>query len=201
MPTSTPELPASSSDAPESTSTSTDTAPRSAARTVSRSVRILTWLRLLTGAGFIYQGTQHILGMWAQRDLAALHTVWQGWPAVGGMRPLEVVIIVAILEFSLGVFLFGGLLTRILSALAVLLTGLQAVALGFDSGLVNLLLLVGAAIVFVRGGGVGTMDALLGKMQRKSMERQREREAEAAARRAARRAVAKQTAQDQTTTR
>ena len=52
--------------------------------------------------------------------------------------------------------------------------------LGLAGGLLNVFLLVGAAIVCVCGGGGGTMDAALGAMQRQSIENQRIRDAEAA---------------------
>ena len=82
--------------------------------------RLLLWLRLLTGVGFLYQGSAHILDKFGQADLFAAHTAWQSWPLVGGMRPLELTLWLALIEFGLGVFLFGGLLTRILGALGAM---------------------------------------------------------------------------------
>jgi hypothetical protein len=142
--------------------------------------RLLLWSRLLTGAGFMYQGVSHILEMRAQADLFAAYTGWQSWPLIGGMRPLELTLWLAFLEFGLGVFLFGGLLTRILGGLGAVLSAFQLLVLGLTGGLLNLLLLVGAALACLRGGGGGTMDAALGAMQRKSIENQRIRDAEAA---------------------
>jgi hypothetical protein len=140
--------------------------------------RLLLWLRLLTGAAFMYQGASHILEKFAFADLFAASTGWHGWPIVGGMRPLEVALWLAFLEFGLGVFLFGGLLTRILGGLGALIAGFQLIVLGLAGGPLNVLLLVGALVACVRGGGGGTMDSALGAMQRKSIERQRERDAE-----------------------
>jgi uncharacterized membrane protein YphA (DoxX/SURF4 family) len=142
--------------------------------------RILLWLRLVTGAAFMYQGVAHIQGMRAQADIFAAHAGWQGWPMVGGMRPLELTLWIAFLEFGLGVFLFGGLLTRILGGLGAVLAGFQLLTLGLDGGALNALLLVGGLIACLRGGGGGTMDAALGAMQRKSIENQRVRDEEAA---------------------
>jgi uncharacterized membrane protein YphA (DoxX/SURF4 family) len=142
--------------------------------------RLLLWLRLLTGAGFMYQGISHILEMRAQADLFAAHPVWQSWPIVGGMRPLELTLWLALFEFGLGVFLFGGLLTRFLGGFGALLAAFQVSVLGLAGAPLSALLLVGATIVCVRGGGGGTMDSALGAMQRKSIERQRERDAAAA---------------------
>jgi len=146
--------------------------------------RLLLWLRLLTGAGFMYQGVVHIQGMRAQADLFAMYDGWQSWPLVGGMRPLELTLWLAFLEFGLGVFLFGGLLTRILGAVGALIAAFQLMVLGLAGGPLNVLLLIGSLIACVRGGGGGTMDAALGAMQRKSIENQRIRDEEAARRRA-----------------
>ena len=142
--------------------------------------RLLLWLRLLTGAGFMYQGVSHILEMRAQADLFAVSAGWQGWPLIGGMRPLELTLWLAFFEFGLGVFLFGGLLTRILGGFGALLSGFQLLVLGLAGGPLNLFLLLGAAIACLRGGGGGTMDSALGAMQLKSIENQRIRDAEAA---------------------
>ena len=142
--------------------------------------RLLLWLRLLTGAAFMYQGISHIQSMREQAALFAAHPGWQGWPLVGGARPLELTLWLAFLEFGLGVFLFGGLLTRILGGVGLLISAFQLLALGLDGGLLTVFLLVGSAVACFRGGGGGTMDSALGAMQRKSIERQRERDAEAA---------------------
>jgi uncharacterized membrane protein YphA (DoxX/SURF4 family) len=142
--------------------------------------RLLLWLRLLTGAGFMYQGVSHILEMRAQADLFAAYAGWQSWPLIGGMRPLELTLWLAFFEFGLGVFLFGGLLTRVLGAFGAMLAGFQLLVLGLAGGPLNVLLLVGGLVACVKGGGGGTMDSALGAMQRKSIERQRERDAEAA---------------------
>ena len=129
----------------------------------------------------MYQGVSHILEMRAAADLFATHTGWQGWPLVGSMRPLELVLWLALVEFGLGVFLFCGLLTRALGAVGVLVVGALVAVLGFAGGALSLLLLLGSAAVLARGGGGGTMDATLGKMQRRSIERAAERAAARAA--------------------
>lgn len=142
--------------------------------------RVLLWVRLLTGLAFMYQGVSHIYGMHELSALFGVNTGWQSWPFVGGMRPLELTLWIAFLEFGMGVFLFGGLLTRILSGLGVILAAFQLLVLGLAGGPLNFLLLAGSLVACLRGGGGGTMDAALGAMQRKSIERQRERDAEAA---------------------
>jgi uncharacterized membrane protein YphA (DoxX/SURF4 family) len=152
--------------------------------------RVLLWLRLLTGVGFMYQGVVHIEGMAAQAALFATYTAWQSWPLVGEMRPLELTLWLAFFEFGLGVFLFGGLLTRILGGFGALIAAFQLVVLGTAGGLLNPLLVVGGLIACMRGGGGGTMDAALGAMQRKSIENQRIRDAERAREKAAKAAEA-----------
>lgn len=137
--------------------------------------RLLLWARLLVGVGFMYQGVARITEMRMIADLFARFGGWQSWPLVGGIRPLELVLWLALLEFFLGVFLFGGLLTRILGVVAIVVVGFQLAAVGLASGVLNPLLLAGAAAVTVLGGGPGTMDSVLGKMQRRSMERAAER--------------------------
>src|ERR671919_2734953 len=112
--------------------------------------RLLLWLRLLTGAGFMYQGVSHILEMRALADLFTAYAGWQAWPLVGGMRPLELTLWLAFFEFGLGVFLFGGLLTRILGGFGALLAGFQLLALGLTGGVLNILLLVGGLIACLR---------------------------------------------------
>jgi uncharacterized membrane protein YphA (DoxX/SURF4 family) len=137
--------------------------------------RALLWIRLLVGAGFMYQGVTHVLEMRSGADLFAASADWQAWPLVGALRPLELVLWLALTEFFLGVFLFCGLLTRILGVVAALVAGFQLAALGPGAGVLNALLALGSAAITFRGGGGGTMDAVLGKMQRRSIERAAER--------------------------
>jgi uncharacterized membrane protein YphA (DoxX/SURF4 family) len=88
-------------------------------------------------------------------------------------------------EFTVGVFLIGGLLTRVMALASALLAMFALATLG-DLGpapnLAHAALLVASLAVLARGGGAGTMDSELGRMQRRSLEREAEREA---ARRAA----------------
>ena len=134
--------------------------------------RLLLWVRLLVGTGFMYQGVGHVREMRAAADLFAAQPGWQAWPLIGGMRPLELVLWLALFEFFLGVFLFGGMLTRLLGPIAVAVAALQLGAVGLAGGLLNLVLVLGSALVTVRGGGDGTMDAILGTMQHRSIERE-----------------------------
>src|SRR3954468_1349443 len=120
--------------------------------------RVLLYLRLLTGAGFLYQCVVHIQGMRAKADLFAAFPGWKSWPLAGGMRPLELTLWIAFLEFGLGVFLFGGLLTRILGGLGAIIAAFQLIVLGLAGRPLNALLLVGGLVACLRGGGGGTMD-------------------------------------------
>jgi hypothetical protein len=60
---------------------------------------------------------------------------------------------------------------------AIVVVGFQLAAVGLAGGLLNPLLLAGSAAVTALGGGPGTMDSVLGKMQRRSMERAAARKA------------------------
>ena len=120
----------------------------------------------------MYQGVAHIQEMRAGADLLAAHNAWQAWPLLGGMRPLELVLWLALVEFFLGVFLFAGLLTRVLGVAGAAVAAFQLGVVGLAGGFLNPILALGAAAVSVRGGGGGTMDAVLGAMQRRSIERE-----------------------------
>ena len=145
----------------------------------------MLWIRLLVRAGFMYPGVMHVVEMGTASDLFAAHAGWQTWPLVGRLRPLELTLWLALVEFFLGVFVFGGLLTRVLGVVALLVSAFEVAIVGLAGGLLTPLLLLGSAAVAVRGGGAGTMDATLGKMQRRSIEREAERARERAAARAA----------------
>lgn len=140
--------------------------------------RVLLWIRLLVGLGLLYQGWRYTAEMHQQAALFASTPDWQGWPLVGGMRPLELTLWLALLQFFLGVFIFGGLLTRVLALVAATITTLQLATLGVAAGLLGPFLLLGSAVTLLRGGGAGTMDAVLGTMQRRSIEREAARQAE-----------------------
>ena len=134
--------------------------------------RALLWTRLLTGAGFLYQGWAHFVEPWETTALLHHNAGWRSWPLLEGARPLEVTLWLSLVEFFLGVFVFGGLLTRILAMVAIAVAGFQLVVFGGAGGLLNVLLLAGSAAIAVGGGGAGTMDASLGLMQRRALERE-----------------------------
>ena len=141
--------------------------------------RILTWCRLLVGTGFMYQSLGvHVNGMHETAALFAAHSGWEAWPIAGGMRPYELTVKLAFVEMFLGLFIFGGLFTRPLALVGAVVAGFQVLTLGLAGGVLAPLLAVGSPIVVARGGGTGTMEAVLGKMQRRSIERQRERDEE-----------------------
>ncbi len=75
----------------------------------------------------------------------------------------------------MGVFLFAGMLTRVVGSLGLLVAVLQVGWLGLSGGLLNLALALGSLLVALRGGGSSTMDSVLGKMQRRSIEREAHR--------------------------
>jgi uncharacterized membrane protein YphA (DoxX/SURF4 family) len=134
--------------------------------------------RLLLGALLIRQG---VIGL---SDIAHLaqsmqaHNAWQSWPLVGTLRPMEMSLWIGAGELTVGIFLLAGLLTRVM-ALAAALLALFALGTFSDLGLVPNLahgaLLAVALAVLVKGGGAGTLDSELGRMQRKSLEREAQR--------------------------
>ncbi len=147
--------------------------------------RVLMVARLLLGALLIRQG---IIGMSDLSHLARTmetYNAWQAWPLVGSLRGMELALWLAAGEFTVGVFLLGGLLTRLMALASALLAGFALATLGQLGLAANLAhggLLLASLLVLLQGGGAGTMDSELGRMQRKSLQREAEREA---ARRAA----------------
>lgn len=137
-------------------------------------------VRLVVGGLLVRQGA---LGMsdllHLARSLGANGT-WQAWPLIGSARPMELALSLAVSEFTFGVFLFGGLLTRVMALGSLLLSlfALLALPVGPAASLAHAALLVASLAIFWKGGGSGTLDAVLGQLQRRSIERQAEREAE-----------------------
>ena len=142
--------------------------------------RALMLVRLVLGASLLRQGALGLLDLERQKEVLLTHTGWQALPLVGALRPFELGLATSTLEFALGIFLLGGLLTR-LAALGATLLSLYSVlvfaSLGPIATLAHAVLLAASALVLVKGGGAGTMDRLLGAMQRRSLEREAEREA------------------------
>ena len=142
--------------------------------------RALTIARLVLGALLVRQG---VIGMSDLVHLATVletHNAWQSWPVLGGLRPMALALWIAGLQFAVGIFLFGGLLTRLmalLTALVALFALLTLNSLGLAPNLAHGALLLGALVILVKGGGAFTMDHMLGSMQRRSIEREAEREA------------------------
>jgi uncharacterized membrane protein YphA (DoxX/SURF4 family) len=138
---------------------------------------------LLLGALLFRQG---VIGMSDLPHLASVletHTAWQAWLIIGGLRPIALALWIAGLEFAIGVFLFGGLLTRFMAlgtALLALFSLLTLSSLGLIPNLAHAALLLGALAIVFKGGGAYTMDHMLGSMQRRSIEREAERDAERA---------------------
>jgi uncharacterized membrane protein YphA (DoxX/SURF4 family) len=141
---------------------------------------ILMVIRLLLGALLIRQG---VIGL---SDLAHLaqsmqaHDAWQRWPLLGSLRPIEMALWIAASQLTVGIFLAAGLLTRLMALGAALLAAFAVLALA-DLGLVPNLahagLLILSLAVLIKGGGAGTLDAELGRMQRRALEREAQRDA------------------------
>jgi uncharacterized membrane protein YphA (DoxX/SURF4 family) len=147
--------------------------------------RVLLVVRLLLGALLIRQGAIGLSDLQHLAQTMEAHSAWQSWPLVGSLRPMGLALWIAAGEFTVGVFLIGGLLTRVMALASALLAAFALATLG-DLGpapnVAHAALLVASLVVLTRGGGAGTMDSEVGRMQRRSLEREAEREA---ARRAA----------------
>ena len=151
------------------------------------SARSLMWLRMLVGLLFMRQGLIHVKELVLDNNFALVSLVQSdavrvAWPIVGGLRPMELTLWAGGLEFALGMFVFGGLLTRACAAALTVIALFWLVVLrsaGVPITIYHGLLLVAAALIFVKGGGPHTMDSELGRMQRRSLEREAERESAA----------------------
>jgi hypothetical protein len=142
--------------------------------------RKLLWVRVIFGAFLVWlswdimgtmQETAHVYGETGN---------WASWPVIGAMRPLELAFWTYIVLFGFGIFLMGGLLVRVISIVTFVLAVSSFAIFGLNGWLTHGLVLVGAIIIMARGGGAGTMDAALGAMQRRSLEREAARLAERA---------------------
>jgi uncharacterized membrane protein YphA (DoxX/SURF4 family) len=147
--------------------------------------RALLIVRMLCGALLMYLGVVELQDMWGLRESYAAQAGWRDLPWIGSTEPLRLVLFMSLWQFFLGVFLFGGLLTRFLAPVAVAVAAFKLYALGWGAGGTTMAMGLAALVVALRGGGSGTMDKSLGAMQRRSIERQRIRDEERAARRAA----------------
>ena len=145
--------------------------------------RALQFIRVVLGLFLLWRSWE-ILGSPQQSAETLAQTAnWSAWPLIGGMRPLELTFTTAFTLFFLGVFLAGGLLTRPLSILVVIIGLGSFVLFGTRFWPSHLVVLLLGLVVMLRGGGAGTMDSALGAMQRRSLEREAERQAERAAQR------------------
>jgi len=139
--------------------------------------RKLFWIRLVYGAFLVWLSLD-IQGSIKETAASFSETGhWSGWPVIGGLSALELTFWAYIVLFILCIFLMGGLLVRILSFVTVVLGLTSFGVFGFNSWVTHALVLLGALVIMVRGGGAGTMDSALGAMQRRSLEREAEREA------------------------
>ena len=152
------------------------------------------WVRVIYGAFLVWLSWDIMGTMQETAQTYAETGGWAGWPLIGAMRPLELAFWTYIVLFAFGIFLVGGLLVRILSVVTFVLALSSFAIFGLNGWLTHGLVLVGALIIMLRGGGSGTMDSALGAMQRRSLEREAEREAERERARLAERALKEQDA-------
>ncbi|MBI4491745.1 MAG: hypothetical protein HY690_03020 [Chloroflexi bacterium] len=121
-----------------------------------RNSKVTALVRVLLGAGLLYQGFEHF-----GDPLALAH-------ALG--LPLSAALWLALGEFFLGVSLVVGVLSRLCGLLTLLGTLALSVAAG-PSGLAALAAL-GGAYLALRGGGAYSTDRYIGHMQRRVAERE-----------------------------
>lgn len=140
--------------------------------------RLLQLLRIALGAFFVWRAWDMLGAPQEAAEPLALSNAWRAWPLVGDLTPLALTFTVAVALFSTGVFLAGGLLVRLLSLMSLGMVLGAFVILGSQNLVLHLIILAASAVLAVRGGGRGTMDAALGAMQRRSIEREAAREAE-----------------------
>jgi uncharacterized membrane protein YphA (DoxX/SURF4 family) len=152
--------------------------------------RLLMLCRVILGALLIRQGAIGLSDLLRLAGRLEEYNAWQAWPLVGSLRPMELAIWLGASQFAIGIFLVGGLLTRFMAFGAALLALFSLVVfwgLGPAANLAHGALLAAALLILFKGGGVGTMDKMLGRMQQMTIEREAAREAE-------RRAAAQQAA-------
>src|SRR5437762_4614330 len=126
-------------------------------------------LRLVLGALLIRQGAIGLSDLQHLAQTMQRFDSWQAWPLVGSLRPMELALWIAAGQFTVGIFLLGGLLTRLVALGSALLAGFGLAtlwSLGPLADLAHALVLLGSLVVLLKGGGLGTMDAELGRMQR-----------------------------------
>lgn len=102
---------------------------------------------------------------------------WHVVPAVGGLQPMELSLVLALSRFTAGIFLLGGFITRGM-AMVSLSVALLLVWLGAEALAANALSALLALSVIVFGGGGYTLDGVLGRMQRRALDRENRRQAE-----------------------
>jgi hypothetical protein len=146
--------------------------------------RALQFTRIALGLFLLWRAIAILSVNQESAELLAQTANWTGWPLIGSMRPLELTFTSSFTLFFIGAFLAGGLLTRILSFVTVVIAIASFVLFGLQFWPSHLIILVLGLVIVLKGGGAGTMDSALGAMQRRSIEREAERDAERAAQRA-----------------
>jgi uncharacterized membrane protein YphA (DoxX/SURF4 family) len=151
--------------------------------------RLLMIGRIVLGLLLLRQGATVLSGLPYQVGVLEAHPAWTGWPLIGSLRPVALALWIGAVEFAAGIFLVCGLLTRVASVASLLISlfGLFAFSdLGPGANTAHAVLVLASLVFLLKGGGAGTMDSLLGGMQRRSIEREAERDAIREAERAAR---------------
>jgi uncharacterized membrane protein YphA (DoxX/SURF4 family) len=154
--------------------------------------RLLLIGRLILGVLLLQFGATRLSNLPYHAGVFEAHPGWQSWPLIGSLRPVALVLWIGAGSFAAGIFLVGGLLTRVAAGVSFLISlfGLLALSdLGPGANIAHAALAAASLVFMLKGGGAGTMDRLLGNMQRRSIEREAERDAEREAARQAERAA------------
>jgi uncharacterized membrane protein YphA (DoxX/SURF4 family) len=142
--------------------------------------RFPLYARLALGALLLYQGLTNWSAPTPLADFFRANPTWQTLPIIGGLSPMELSLTLALGRFTAGVFLLGGFITRGMALVgflaAALLVGLGAGSA--ESSIPNSLAVALAASVLILGGGGRTLDGVLGRMQRRALEKENIRQAE-----------------------
>jgi uncharacterized membrane protein YphA (DoxX/SURF4 family) len=142
--------------------------------------RFPLFARLALGALLLIQGLTNWSAPTPLADFFRANPAWQSLPAIGGLSPMELSLTLALGRFTAGVFLLGGFITRGMALVAFLAAALL-VWLGAgsaESTALNVVAMALAASVLILGGGGRTLDGVLGRMQRRALEKENVRQAE-----------------------
>jgi hypothetical protein len=126
-----------------------------------RNSKVTAFIRVLLGASLLYQGWVHFGEPVTLGRALGLSLDGALWLAVG--------------EFSLGLCLVWGILSRLCGLITLL--GALALSVAIGPGVLSVMAGLGGLYLTLRGGGAYSTDRYIGQMQRRVSERELAREA------------------------